>query len=73
LKFYFSRHGESEANALPISHDATLGLMLPPLLSNVDKAFSMARPFDGSFCATAELCDGEWVCLRWGDENIMRS
>ena len=62
---------QTEANVLLISHGQTLGTMLPLLLSNVDKAYSMDRPFDGSFYATAELRDGKWVCLRWGQEMMI--
>jgi hypothetical protein len=46
--------------------------MLPHLLSNVDWAFVTSRPpFDGSFYVVAELRDGEWVCVRWGEEIVM--
>jgi broad specificity phosphatase PhoE len=62
---------DTEANVLLISHGTTLGTMLPHLLSNVDKAFSMARPVDSSFYVIAELRDGAWVCLRWGEEIVM--
>jgi hypothetical protein len=62
MKLYFARHGESEANVQRIQ--------LPHLLSNVDRAYSMARPFDGSFYVIAELHDGEWACLRWGQEIL---
>jgi broad specificity phosphatase PhoE len=62
---------DTEANVLLISHGTTLMTMLPHLLSNVDKVFSMARPFDGSFYLIAELRDGEWVCLRWGQETMI--
>ena len=61
---------DTEANVLLISHGVTLATMLPHLLSNVDKAYSMARPFDGSFYVIAELRDDEWVCLRWEDEIL---
>jgi hypothetical protein len=44
--------------------------MLPLLLSNVDKAFSLARPPVYSNPVVAELRDGEWVCLRWGKEIL---
>ena len=57
---------DTEPNVLLISHGTTLRTMLPHLLSNVDKAFSMARPFDGSTCVIAELRGNEWVCLRRG-------
>ena len=58
---------DTEANVLLISHGTTLGTMLPHLLTNVDKAYSMAHHFDGSFHVIAELRDNAWVCLRWGD------
>jgi broad specificity phosphatase PhoE len=65
-------YGHTEANVLLISHGTTLTTMLPLLLSNVDKPFVMSRPhFDGSFYVVAELRDGEWVCLRWGEEILM--
>ena len=58
---------DTEANVLLISHGGTLRAMLPVLLSNVDKAFSMAHPLGYTSPIVAELRDGEWVCLRWRD------
>ena len=63
---------DTDANVLLISHGQTLATMLPHLLSNVDWAFVTSRPpFDGSFHVVTELRDGEWVCLRWGEETMM--
>jgi broad specificity phosphatase PhoE len=62
---------DTDANVLLISHGITLATMLPGLLSNVDWAFVTSRPpFDGSFYVIAELRDGEWVCLRWGEDVL---
>jgi probable phosphoglycerate mutase len=64
-------YDHTEANVLIVSHGTALATMLPLLLSNVDKAFVMARPpFDGSFYVVAELRGSEWVCLRWGEEVL---
>lgn len=60
----------TDANVLLISHAGTLTCMLPLLLSNVDKASTLTR---GIFYATpivAELRDGQWVCLRWGEDVL---
>ncbi len=60
----------TDANVLLISHAGTLTCMLPLLLSNVDRAFTLTR---GIFYATpivAELRDGEWVCLCWGEDVL---
>ena len=65
------RYHDTEANVLLISHGQTLALMLPRLLSNVDWVYSSTHTFDGSFYAVAELRDGEWVCLRWGEEILV--
>ena len=65
------RYHDTEANVLLISHGQTLALMLPRLLSNVDWAYSSTHTFDGSFYAVAELRDGEWVCLLWGEEILV--
>jgi broad specificity phosphatase PhoE len=63
---------DTDANVLLISHGITLGTMLPHLLSNVDWAFVTSRPsFNGSFYVVTELRDGEWVCLRWGEEIVL--
>ena len=64
------RYRGTDANVLLISHGQTLATMLPCLLSNVDWAFSSTHSFDGSFYVVAELRDGEWVCLRWGEETV---
>ncbi|MBN1139801.1 MAG: histidine phosphatase family protein [Anaerolineae bacterium] len=64
------RYRDTEANLLLISHGGTLRAMLPLLLSNVDKPFSMARPIGYTVAVVAEQRDGEWVCLRWGEENL---
>ena len=65
------RYRDTDANVLLISHGITLASMLPHLLSNVDWVFVTSRPpFDGSFYVVAELCDGEWVCLRWGEDML---
>jgi broad specificity phosphatase PhoE len=61
---------DTEANVLLISHATALRTMLPLLSSNVDNAFSIARPVDGTTCIVVELRDGEWVCLRWGEEVL---
>ena len=55
------RYRDTEANVLLISHGGTLRAMLPLLLSNVDKAFSMAHPIgytnpSSPSCATASGC-----------------
>ena len=66
------RYRDTEANVLLISHGQILATMLRHLLSNVDWDFVMSHPsFDGSFYVVAELRDGEWVCLRWGEEIVM--
>jgi len=65
------RYRDIETNVLLISHGQTLALMLPRLLSNVDWDYSSTHTFDGTFYAIAELRDGEWVCLRWGEETMM--
>ncbi len=61
-----------EANVLLISHGGTLGAMLPLLLSNVDMAFPIAHPMGYTNPVVAELHDGEWVCLRWGQEILSK-
>jgi broad specificity phosphatase PhoE len=61
---------DTDANVLLISHGGTLRAMLPLLLSNVDKAFVMARPFGYANPVVAELREGKWVCLSWGKETL---
>ena len=60
----------TDANVLLISHGGTLTCMLPLLLSNVDKAFSLTRGTGYATPIVAELCDGAWVCLRWGEDVL---
>jgi broad specificity phosphatase PhoE len=61
---------DTKANVLLISHGGTLRCMLPLLLSNIDNAFAMARPIGYTTPIIAELRDGAWVCLRWGEEIL---
>jgi broad specificity phosphatase PhoE len=61
---------DTKANVLLVSHGGTLRCMLPLLLSNVDYAFSMSRPVGYTTTVVSELRDGEWVCLRWGEERL---
>lgn len=63
-------YGQTKANILAISHGGTLRCMLPLLLSNVDRAFSMNRPIGYTTPVVAELWDGEWVCTQWGAEKV---
>ena len=65
----------SRAQCRPLRSSAngqTFATMLRHLLPNVDWDFVTSRPhFDGSFYVVAELRDGEWVCLRWGEETVL--
>jgi probable phosphoglycerate mutase len=63
-------YGQTEANILAISHGGTLRCMLPLLLSNVDPAFTVNRPIGYTTSVIAKLRDGEWMCTRWGEEEI---
>jgi hypothetical protein len=60
-------HCSTDANVLLTSHGRTLAFMLPLLLSNVDKADSLTLCPDYATPIVAELRDGAWVCLRWGE------
>ena len=44
--------------------------MLPLLISNIDRAFMLDRPVGYVTPIVAELRDGEWVCLRWGEDVL---
>jgi broad specificity phosphatase PhoE len=55
----------TDANVLLISHGGILRCMLPSLVSNLDNASVLHRPFDYATPIVVELRDGEWVCLRW--------
>ncbi len=63
---------DTKANVLLISHGGTLRCMLPLLLSNIDNAFAMARHIGYTTPIVAELRDGTWICLRWGEEILRR-
>jgi probable phosphoglycerate mutase len=65
-----ARYRDTRAHLLLISHGGTLGAMLPLLLSNVDLAYPLAHPMGYTNPVVAELRDGEWVCLRWGEEKL---
>lgn len=60
----------TETNLLLISHGGTLRAMLPLLVSNLDNASVLHRPFTYATPIVAELCDGQWVCLRWGEDVL---
>ncbi len=64
------KYRDTESNVLLISHGGTLRCMLPLLFSNVDNAFAMPRHIGYTSSVITELRDGEWVCLRWGDEVL---
>jgi broad specificity phosphatase PhoE len=61
----------TDANLLLISHGGTLRCMLPLLVSNLDNAAVLHRPFSYATPIVTELRDGEWVCLRWGQEIVL--
>jgi broad specificity phosphatase PhoE len=63
-------YGNTDANVLLISHGGTLICMLPLLLSNVDKAFSLTWGTPYATPIVTELHDGKWVCLRWGEDVL---
>ena len=65
-----ARYRDTQATLLLISHGGTLGAMLPLLLSNVDLAYPLDHPMGYTNPIVAELRDGEWVCLRWGNELL---
>jgi hypothetical protein len=54
-----------------ITHGGLLSFMLPPLLSNVDRAFMTGRPAGYATPVVAEQRDGEWVCVRWGQDALL--
>jgi probable phosphoglycerate mutase len=60
-------HAGTAANILLVSHGGTLMCMLPLLLSNVDTAFALRHGCPYATPIIAELRDGEWICLRWGE------
>jgi broad specificity phosphatase PhoE len=60
----------TDANLLLISHGGTLRCMLPLLVSNIDNASVLHRPFGYATPIVVELRDDEWVCLRWGEEVL---
>jgi probable phosphoglycerate mutase len=60
----------TDANLLLISHGGTLRCMLPLLVSNLDNAFILHRPFGYATPIVVELRDGEWVCLCWGKDIL---
>jgi broad specificity phosphatase PhoE len=66
-----ARFRDTKATLLLISHGGTLGAMLPLLLSNVDLAYPIEHPMGYTNPIVAELRDGEWVCLRWGQEILL--
>jgi probable phosphoglycerate mutase len=60
----------TDADLLLISHGGTLRAMLPLLVPNLDNASVLHRPFTYATPIVAELRDGEWVCLRWGEDVL---
>ena len=60
----------ADANLLLVSHGGTLRCMLPLLVSNLDNACVLHRPFSYATPIVVELRDGEWVCLRWGQDVL---
>ena len=65
-----ARYRDTQATLLLISHGGTLGAMLPLLLSNVDQDYPLEHPMGYTNPIVAELRDGEWVCLCWGNELL---
>ena len=65
-----ARYRNTEANVLLISHGGTLRAMLPLLVSNLDNASVLHHPFSYATPIVVELRDGEWVCLRWGEDVL---
>jgi probable phosphoglycerate mutase len=66
-----AQYRDKDASLLLISHGGTLGAMLPLLLSNVAQAYPLDHPMGYANPIVAELRDGAWVCLRWGEETLM--
>lgn len=60
----------TDKNLLLVSHGGTLRCMLPLLVSNLDNATVLHRPFTYATPIVVELRDGEWVCLRWGKDAL---
>jgi broad specificity phosphatase PhoE len=60
----------TDAALLLVSHGGTLRGMLPLLVSNLDNAAVLHRPFSYATPIVVELRDGEWVCLRWGEDVL---
>jgi probable phosphoglycerate mutase len=60
-------YGGTDANVLLISHGGALTNMLPLLLSNVDRDLALTWRTPYATPIVAELRDGEWVALRWGE------
>ena len=59
-----------ESNILLISHGGTLRAMLPLLVSNLDNTSILRYPFAYATPIVVERRDGEWVCLRWGQDVL---
>lgn len=59
----------SDSNVLLVSHGGLLGSMLPRLLVNVDVDTALELGFSYATPIVAELRDGAWVCLRWGETS----
>jgi probable phosphoglycerate mutase len=64
------KYRQLDACLLLISHGGTLRGMLPLLVSNLDNASVLHRPFSYATPIVVELRDGEWICLRWGQDVL---
>jgi broad specificity phosphatase PhoE len=65
-----AQYRDQDASLLLIGHGGTLSAMLPLLLANVDLVYPSEHPMGYANPIVAELRDGEWVCLRWGEEAM---
>jgi probable phosphoglycerate mutase len=60
----------TDVNLLLVSHGGTLSCMLPLICSNISNEFSLSQGLSYAKPVVTELRDGEWVCLRWGEEIL---
>jgi probable phosphoglycerate mutase len=65
------RYGAGGANVLLIAHGGIYRQMLPRILDNIDVPYAQAQPITYATPIVAELRDGRWLCLRWGEEALL--
>jgi broad specificity phosphatase PhoE len=65
-----ARFGDTAERPLLIGHGGTFACMLPLILANVERAFSLSHRISPAGLIVAEQCAGKLYCLQWADAEF---